>query len=85
MKQLNNVYRGQNKTTDVLSFADLNEIIININKIIRQAKESKRRISDEFDFIFVHGLLHLANYDDNTENKRLEMIELGESFLLNLK
>ncbi len=85
MKQINNVYRGQNKTTDVLSFCDLNEIIININQIVRQAKENKKKISDEFDFIFVHGLLHLAGYDDNSEKKRLEMIDLGENFLLKIR
>jgi len=85
MKQINSVYRGQNKPTDVLSFPDLMEIIINIHQIKRQAKEFKKRVSDEFDFILVHGLLHLIGFNDNTEKKRLEMIELGENFLLNLK
>jgi len=85
MKQINSVYRKQNKTTDVLSFSDLNEIIINMSQIIRQAKESRRKVLDEFDFILVHGLLHLAGFNDDTEKKRVKMIELGEDFLLNLK
>ncbi len=85
MKQINSVYRQQNKPTDVLSFSDLKEIIININQIIRQAKEFKKKVNDEFDFILVHGLLHLIGYNDDTEEKRLKMIELGEDFLLNLK
>lgn len=85
MKQINSVYRGQNKPTDVLSFPDLMEIIINIHQIKRQAKEFRKKISDEFDFILVHGLLHLIGFNDNTEKKRLEMVELGENFLLNLK
>lgn len=85
MKQINFVYRQQNKPTDVLSFSDLKEIIININQIIRQAKEFKKKVNDEFDFILVHGLLHLIGYNDDTEEKRLKMIELGEDFLLNLK
>ena len=85
MKQINSVYRQQNKTTDVLSFSDLNEIIINMNQIIRQAKGSGKKPADEFDFILVHGLLHLVGFDDDTEKKRLKMIELGEDFLLGLK
>jgi rRNA maturation RNase YbeY len=85
MKQINSLYRKQNKTTDVLSFSDLNEIIINMNQIVRQAKELKKKAGDEFDFILVHGLLHLAGFNDDTEKKRLKMIELGEDFLLNLK
>lgn len=32
-------------------------------------------------FLFVHGLLHLAGYDDKTEKGRLEMIRKGRDFL----
>lgn len=32
-------------------------------------------------FVLVHGLLHLAGYDDCKERDRLEMIEIGEKFL----
>ncbi len=85
MKQINSVYRQQNKTTDVLSFSDLQEIIININQIIRQAKEFKKKVNDEFEFILVHGLLHLIGYNDETETDRLKMIEMAEDFLINLK
>ena len=85
MKQINSVYRGQDKTTDVLTFVDLNEILININQIIRQAKESGRKINDEFNFIFVHGLLHLIGLTDETEKDRLKMIKIGEDFLESLK
>jgi rRNA maturation RNase YbeY len=85
MKQINLAYRKQNKTTDVLTFNDLNEIIININQITRQAKELKRKVSAEFDFILVHALLHLAGFNDKIEKDRLKMIKLGEDFLLNLK
>ncbi len=85
MKQINLAYRGKNKTTDVLTFCDLNEIIININEIVRQAKKTKKRFQDEFDFILVHGLLHLTGYNDDTEKKRLEMIDVAEKFLEKIK
>jgi probable rRNA maturation factor len=85
MRQINAAYRGKNSPTDVLCFEDLDEIIINLDQIKRQSKEEGRKMSDEIEFIFVHGLLHLAGYRDDTEKGRLEMINLAEDFLLNLK
>lgn len=81
MQELNKLYRGLDKPTDVLSFTGLNEIIIDIKAIERQAKELKKSRDSELFFILVHGLLHLIGYDDNTEPKRLKMIALGEDFL----
>ena len=85
MKEINSTYRGKDKTTDVLSFPELNEIIISLSQIERQAKESGRRLWQEFDFILVHGLLHLVGYTDDLEKDRLKMIKLGEEFLQELK
>lgn len=42
MKELNYVYRGYDRPTDVLSFTELNEIIIDIQAIKRQAQELKK-------------------------------------------
>lgn len=83
MREVNKIYRGQDKTTDVLSFNDLNEVLINIKQIKRQAKEFKKTFQAEFDFILVHGLLHLAGFNDEQEIDRLKMISLGEKFLAN--
>ncbi len=81
MREINKIYRGFDKTTDVLSFEDLNEVIINIKQIKRQAKEFKKTFQTEFDFILVHGLLHLLGFKDDLEVDRLKMISLGEKFL----
>lgn len=81
MKDINREYRGIDKTTDVLSFEGLNEIIINIKQIKRQAKEFKRSFQNEFDFILTHALLHLIGFTDDREEDRLKMIDLGEKFL----
>jgi probable rRNA maturation factor len=89
MRRLNRDYRGKDKTTDVLSFENhdnyqpelLGEIIISYPQIKRQAPQSGKSVRSELEFIFVHGLLHLAGYDDQTEVGRLEMIALGEAFL----
>jgi len=81
MRELNYLYRGYDRPTDVLSFTELREIIIDIKAIERQAKELGQSRDSELWFILVHGLLHLIGYDDNTENKRLKMIARGEDFL----
>ncbi len=43
---------------------------------------SKKKLSEYLlYFLFVHGLLHLAGYDDKTEKGRLEMVRKGKAFL----
>jgi len=81
MHDMNLTYRGLDKTTDVLSFCGLNEIIISHEQIKRQAKELKKGIESELIFILVHGLLHLIGREDNKEVLRLAMIAEGEKFL----
>ncbi len=86
MKSLNNIYRGINKTTDVLSFTDLREIIINIEEVKKASKYlevfgEKKSAEYIFYFLLVHGLLHLIGYEDDKENDRLKMMSLGEKFL----
>lgn len=100
IKSLNRDYRGLDKATDVLSFTDEKEIIINIadTKKIKKYQEMLRELNMDISsvknearkkkiseyllyFLFVHGLLHLAGYDDKTEKGRLEMIRKGRDFL----
>jgi probable rRNA maturation factor len=88
MRQLNRRYRKQDKTTDVLSFSGdddfFGEIIISPTQIKRQAKENGNSFEGELIFILIHGLLHLAGYNDETEKDRLRMIKLGEKFIKNI-
>jgi probable rRNA maturation factor len=87
ISKLNRIYRKIDKATDVLSFSGegdfLGEIVIDYAQIKRQAKEFKKNINEELIFILVHGLLHLAGYDDRTEKGSAEMIGLGERFIKN--
>jgi probable rRNA maturation factor len=88
MRELNRRYRKLNKTTDVLSFSGegdfLGEIVVSPAQIKRQAKENGNSFQDELIFILVHGLLHLAGYDDRTGKDRLKMIKIGEEFVKKL-
>lgn len=89
IRKLNKTYRGKDKVTDVLSFDGegyfLGEILIDYAQIKRQAKKFGNKVKDELVFILVHGLLHLIGYEDKSEEGRLEMEKLGESFIENFK
>jgi probable rRNA maturation factor len=84
MKKLNQTYRGLNKTTDVLSFKlseDLGQIVISIPRAVEQSHEYGNSESREILFLFLHGLLHLAGFDDNTDEKREKMIQIANEYL----
>lgn len=89
MRNLNKIYRGKDKPTDILTFEGdgdfLGEIIIDYAQIKRQAgKWSGGNAKKELVFILVHGLFHLLGHEDDTEPKRLKMIKLGEEFIKKL-
>lgn len=83
MTELNRIYRGKNKTTDVLSFPakegawggkqeqDLGDIFISVAQIRRQAKVWEVTAAEEFTRMLVHGVLHILGYDhiSNSEAK----------------
>ncbi|MCX6800188.1 MAG: rRNA maturation RNase YbeY [Candidatus Falkowbacteria bacterium] len=86
--RINFQYRKKDKSTDVLSFRGednfLGEILIDAAQIKRQAKKNKNTFKDEFIFILVHGLLHLAGFDDKTEAQSKIMHKLGMDFIKKL-
>ena len=75
MKELNSLYRGKNKSTDVLSFEAgipvsgpavnniLGDIVINIPKAESQAIEYGIGFYEELYRLLIHGALHLVGYD----------------------
>jgi len=66
MKSLNKKYRKRNKVTDVLAF-DYGEIIICLPQARRQAKELGHSPKDELKILLIHGILHLAGFNDETK------------------
>ncbi len=72
MTQLNSMYRGKNRPTDVLSFTSpevfqkqghLGELVICLPVLKRQARELKHPPELELKVLLVHGLLHLLGMD----------------------
>lgn len=78
IQALNLEYRGKNKPTDVLSFAQndpqvLGDIIISVPTAARQAEAAGWPLESEIALLTVHGLLHLLGYDDETERGAWDM------------
>lgn len=92
IKELNFKYRGKNSTTDILSFPYLEkepsgnlflgEIIINLAKVLSQAKQYNVTGWQELDRILVHGILHLIGYDHEASTSHAKkMYKLQEKIL----
>ncbi|MBI5404636.1 MAG: rRNA maturation RNase YbeY [Candidatus Kerfeldbacteria bacterium] len=81
MRELNARYRGQRRTTDVLSFNgtgnDLGELIVSVPQARRQSREYGTTLRDEIGLLVVHGLLHLAGFDHErpADRKRMQALE----------
>jgi len=96
MERMNSLYRGIDKTTDVLSFsADesnfaggdyLGDIAISLEKALVQARECGHRVEEEIAILMVHGVLHLLDYDHELGvYEAREMAELEMSILSGLQ
>ena len=76
IRRLNRQFRGKDKATDVLSFpaADAGplkiagDLAISIPTARRQAEERGHSIGTEIKVLMLHGLLHLAGYDHETDD-----------------
>lgn len=73
IKGLNRRFRKKNKATDVLSFpADpgfgvAGDLAISVETAARQAQEQGHRLGMELRVLMLHGLLHLAGLDHETD------------------
>jgi len=83
MRRLNHLYRGIDRTTDVLSFPLISEksalhagqlllgdIVISLPQAKRQAEEYRTTFNRELARLLIHGLLHLLGYDHEKSSYR---------------
>ncbi len=87
MRLLNKQFRGQSKTTDVLSFPFepdefeteqnyLGDIVISAEQAERQANENNLAFEREIKQLILHGVLHLCGYDHETDSGEMNEREL---------
>jgi probable rRNA maturation factor len=96
IQALNREYRGVDRPTDVLSFAQhepvvgtpnpeqpvlLGDVIISLETADRQAQAAGHSVRREVEWLLLHGTLHLLGYDDETEEGLHEMLARQEAAL----
>ena len=94
MKKLNKKFRKKNKSTDVLSFPSFSQKKLKVIKekkiylgdIAASYEIIKSRVRNdnflqEFDKVWVHGLLHLAGYDHIKNQDYYKMIKIEKRIL----
>ncbi len=95
IKEINKMYRGIDRETDVISFAledekdmvlayerrVLGDIYISLEKAEMQAKEYGHSLKRELLFLAIHGLLHLLGYDHMQEEEEKIMFQKQKEIL----
>jgi probable rRNA maturation factor len=81
IKSLNKQFKNKDESTDILSFYGydgniMGDIIISIETMEKDAKNSSREVFEYLLFLIAHGFLHLMGYTHETEKKYEEMINL---------
>jgi len=84
MRDLNRRFRGKNKPTDVLSFPAENlaqnqnekgDVAISVETALRQSVEQGHTLGIEIKVLMLHGVLHLAGYDHETDAGEMQRRE----------
>ena len=88
MNLLKKKYFNQNHYTDIIAFNleesnDLieGELYIGINQVYKNSIKFNCNINNELKRIFIHGLLHLVGYDDQTKTDKKNMTKLEDEYM----
>jgi probable rRNA maturation factor len=77
LQQLNRRFRKKNKPTDVLSFPrrEGGDIAISAEIAGKNARLYRHSAAQELKVLILHGMLHLAGYDHETDNGQMAKVE----------
>lgn len=82
IKKLNRQFRGKNKATDVLSFPAepgpeklAGDLAISVETARKQCTACGHSLETEIKVLILHGLLHLAGYDHETDRGEMARLE----------
>ena len=83
MRGLNARFRGKNRPTDVLSFpaaASANgfvgDIAVSLDVAVANARLLGHSVADEIRLLILHGILHLAGYDHESDQGEMAKEEI---------
>ena len=80
MSELHRKFMGISGPTDVITFQH-GEIFISTETAKRQARRFRSSLEHELRLYLVHGLLHLAGFDDKTGKGAAEMSRVQEKLV----
>ncbi len=93
-KELNRKWRGQDKATNVLSFAQiepfapvaglLGDIVLAHETVSGEALAQQKSFCDHLSHLVVHGFLHILGYDHQTDTEASQMESLETRVLAHL-
>jgi len=81
LHELNRVYRGKDKPTDVLSFpydeegGPVGDVVISVDRALAQADERGHSLQRELELLTLHGTLHVCGYDHETDDGEMNGLE----------
>ena len=89
IRRLNKLFRNKNKSTDILSFPAnkkqkiikeiyIGDIIISYNFIDKPKSQSSKFFKEKLIKIFIHGFLHLLNFNHNKNKDYIKMLKEEE-------
>lgn len=89
VQNLNRVYRGQDRPTNVLAFPAaapglLGDIALALETVIGEAERQGKAASDHTRHLVVHGVLHLLGFDHESDGAAAEMENLEIAALARL-
>jgi len=91
MRQLNLTYRGQDKSTNVLSFPGepeahsqsrsflLGDVVLSYQTVVAEAEQQQISLENHISHLIVHGVLHLLGHDheNDTDAHDMEHLEIN--------
>ena len=95
IRELNKLYRGQDKVTDVLSFPQFNspkdiptsgvttlgDVVICTEQALLQADDFGHSAERELVYLFTHSIFHLLGYDHMEEEDKEAMRQAEEAVM----
>jgi len=95
--EINREYLGRDYPTNVIAFSMnegefgninptvLGDIVVSTETALRDAQTGNLSPEDEFDYLMIHGILHLLGYDHEEPAEAEEMRKRGKEIFFALK
>ncbi len=85
--KINNEYLNHDYETDIITFNYVeggvvsSDIFVSLDTVKDNAKRFGVSYYNELSRVFVHGVLHLVGYDDQTPEQQVKMTEMENKYL----